>query len=421
MNEKIVRSPVYCIALISGAALSYEVLLIRLFSIIQWHHFAYMVISLALLGYGASGTFLALFRTRLLNKFPVSFLVNLIAFSISSFVCYLFAQRIPLNPEEMLWDLRQLFRLPLLYLLLGLPFFFAANSVVLALNRFPENASRTYAADLIGAGAGSLVIIGSLYLMFPLSALKTVSLIGFLAAVTAWCELRMKSKLALVSILSAGLAVFIVPVYWAELSISPYKSLSQLLNISGIRILEEKSSPLGLITVVESTRIPLRSAPGLSLNATSEPPPQLAVFTDADAMTVITRFTGDLNKIAYLDQLTSALPYHLRSVQNVLILGAGGGSHVLQARYHTVWNIDAVELNPQIVALLQKDYSGFAGNIYNQSNTHVYIDEARGFVRARQKNYDLIQLFVPGSFGASSAGLYALNENYLFTVEALQD
>lgn len=48
------------LALISATALAYEVLLMRLFSIIQWHHFTYMIISLALLGYGISGTFLAL-------------------------------------------------------------------------------------------------------------------------------------------------------------------------------------------------------------------------------------------------------------------------------------------------------------------------------------------------------------------------
>ena len=53
------------VGLVSAGVLAYEVLLARLFSIIQWYHFAYMVISIALLGYGASGTFLALARERL--------------------------------------------------------------------------------------------------------------------------------------------------------------------------------------------------------------------------------------------------------------------------------------------------------------------------------------------------------------------
>ena len=55
----------FAVGLVSAGVLAYEVLLARLFSIIQWYHFAYMVISIALLGYGASGTFLALVRDRL--------------------------------------------------------------------------------------------------------------------------------------------------------------------------------------------------------------------------------------------------------------------------------------------------------------------------------------------------------------------
>ena len=61
--------PRLSISVLSAAALSYEILLMKLFSIIQWHHFAYMIISLALLGYGMSGTFTALFRERLLRHF----------------------------------------------------------------------------------------------------------------------------------------------------------------------------------------------------------------------------------------------------------------------------------------------------------------------------------------------------------------
>ena len=59
MRDSTPRTLALAIALISGAALAYEILLIRLFSIIEWHHLAFLIISLALLGYGASGTLLA--------------------------------------------------------------------------------------------------------------------------------------------------------------------------------------------------------------------------------------------------------------------------------------------------------------------------------------------------------------------------
>ncbi|WP_150744739.1 hypothetical protein, partial [Pseudomonas fluorescens] len=61
--------PLLALALLSASALGYEVLLLRLLSIIQWHHFAYMMISVALLGYGAAGTAVALARPVLAPRF----------------------------------------------------------------------------------------------------------------------------------------------------------------------------------------------------------------------------------------------------------------------------------------------------------------------------------------------------------------
>ena len=134
--------PRYSIALVSSVSLAYEVLLMQLFSIIQWHHFAYMIISLALLGYGASGSFLALASRRLLAYYPLAYISNLLLFSLSIVSCYLLAQQIPFNPEEMLWDYSQILRLSSVYLLLALPFFFAANSIGLSLTYHHRNASR---------------------------------------------------------------------------------------------------------------------------------------------------------------------------------------------------------------------------------------------------------------------------------------
>ncbi|NNJ74599.1 MAG: hypothetical protein HKP56_05510, partial [Anderseniella sp.] len=54
--------PHLALAVISVAVLAYEVLLVRLFAIVQWHHFAFMAISIALLGFGISGTLLAIWQ-----------------------------------------------------------------------------------------------------------------------------------------------------------------------------------------------------------------------------------------------------------------------------------------------------------------------------------------------------------------------
>ena len=80
------------IATISGAALGYEILLMRLFSIIQWHHFAAMVISLALLGIGASGTALSLVRGWLEPRYGAALPIAAALFGVSSVIAFALAQ-----------------------------------------------------------------------------------------------------------------------------------------------------------------------------------------------------------------------------------------------------------------------------------------------------------------------------------------
>ena len=176
------------IALVSAAALAYEILLMRLFSIIQWHHFAYMVISLALLGYGASGTFLVLARRWLGGRFLTAYLVNAVLFGISAMVCFRLAQAVPFNALEVLWDPRQPLWLMLIFLLLFIPFFCAANCICLAFSYYPGQLHRVYCFDLFGAGIGAAGIIGLLFIVSPSTALQAVAALGLLAAAVAWVE-----------------------------------------------------------------------------------------------------------------------------------------------------------------------------------------------------------------------------------------
>src|SRR5438552_18801881 len=95
--------PLAAIALLSAAALGDEILLMRLFSIILLHHFAYMMISVALLGYGAAGTFVALAQRVLQPRFTHVFVTGASLFGVAAVVGFLLAQRVAFNPLEMLW------------------------------------------------------------------------------------------------------------------------------------------------------------------------------------------------------------------------------------------------------------------------------------------------------------------------------
>jgi predicted membrane-bound spermidine synthase len=412
----------HAIAVLSAGALGYEILLMRLFSIVQWHHFAYMIISVALLGYGASGTVLALTQHWLLPRFAVAFMSAAVLFGLTAVGSFALAQHVPFNPLEVIWDPRQWGYLLVLYLLLCVPFLCAATGIGLALARMRAHVGRIYQADLLGAGSGALGMLLALCLWSPTACLTLLGSVGFVAAALAGLDRTAAQPWwLLLTLLLCSLALpGLWPQAWMTLRMSEYKGLSQALRVPEAEILSERSSPLGVLTVVHSPTIPFRYAPDLSLTSVAEPPPQLGLFTDGESLSVITRYDGRREPLVYLDALPTALPYHLLERPSVLILGAGGGTEVLQAHYHQARAIDAVELNPHVVDLVQRVHAEFAGHLYSAPDVRLHVSEARGFVAASREQYDLIQVAFFDSLSASAAGVYALNESYLYTVEALQ-
>ncbi|MES9991478.1 MAG: hypothetical protein ABW098_05955 [Candidatus Thiodiazotropha sp.] len=392
----------------------------RLFSIIQWHHFAYMIIALALLGYGISGSLLSTAQATVTRHYKWLYPLALLLFALSALGTFLIAQSLSFNSEELFWDFRQALNLAIICLLLALPFVFTASAICMTFMVFSERqVSTIYAVDLLGAGFGALGIVLIMFLLMPEEILVAITLAGIAAvAIAIWeLDLSYKSRLYIPLMLIAVVLINVTP--GITLNFSPYKGLMQTLQIKGTRIIDQYSSPLGYLTLVASDEMPLRHAPGLSLINPREPPQQLGLFTDADNLSAITRFSGDLDSIKYLDQTTSALPYHLRKPIELLVIGSGTGSDLLLARYHQVESVDALELNPQLVNLLTHDYKSFAGEIYDNPYTRLHIAEARDFLGQSEKKYDLIQLALVDAASASSSGLYALNESYLYTREAL--
>jgi hypothetical protein len=180
-----VSPPLIAVALLSAAALGYEILLMRLFSIILWHHFAYMMISVALLGYGAAGTVVALFQRTLQAAYIHVFVAGAGLFGITAVAGFLLAQRVGFNPLEMLWDPAQSLRLLLIYGLLFIPFLCAAIPICLTFTRFGEQPHRIYSFDIVGAGLGCLGILAALFVMTPSDALKLIGALALLAAAVA--------------------------------------------------------------------------------------------------------------------------------------------------------------------------------------------------------------------------------------------
>ena len=150
------------IFLLSASTLAFEIVLSRLFSITQFYHFAFMTVSLALLGAGASGTALSVFPS--LRRGDPARRLSLFALlaSLATLGSFALANWLPFDSFAIAWDRRQVVYLVLMYLALALPFFFGALAAGWLFSARPDAASRIYTASLVGSAAGCLLALGAL-------------------------------------------------------------------------------------------------------------------------------------------------------------------------------------------------------------------------------------------------------------------
>jgi SAM-dependent methyltransferase len=431
------------VLLISFAILGYEIALMRYFSIVTWHHLAYMIISLALLGFGASGTYLALLGRNNAGRMKSYLSAGCLGFSILGVLAPLASALIPSEPLFIVWDLHQVARLFIEYLLFAAPFFLGALAVGSAFILVKENIHTLYFANLVGSGLGAIGV-GLLLNHLPVtSVLGLVCIPGAIAGVISTRAKGFRFACALIFLVLIGGSLLGGSL---ELPSSQFKALSMAKNLPEAEIAVTRSSVLGKLDVVEAQAI--RLAPGLSLNYRKPVPTQVAVFTDGDSPSAINRFDSDYGEVEYLRHLTSALPYFLgwepgagevaaaqkddrpgKSRPNpqgelpsmgrhVLVLGSGGGSDVLQALSLGARRVTAVEVNPDVIDLVREEYGDFSGRLYDHNDVEVVIEEARGFLEGTRARYDLICISLLDSYASSSAGVYSMSETYLYTTEA---
>jgi predicted membrane-bound spermidine synthase len=144
-----------------------------------------------------------------------------------------------------------------------------------------------------------------------------------------------------------------------------------------------------------------------------------SIIIDADAATPIYRWDGSQSDVAWIQKYMDYLPYEMINANNTLVIGGGGGEDILVALSGGADNVTAVELNPLVVSAV-KPFDSQSGNIYNNNNVDLFIDDGRRFISSTAGKYDVIVLKLVDSWAAQLAGGYALSENYLYTVEAFQ-
>ena len=409
---------------LSAATLTFEVNLTRLFSVAQFYHFAFMIVSIALLGFGASGAALAIFPGLGQKHLSRSAGWLALATGLSIVGAYLLTNSVPFDSFSIAWDSRQALLLVAHYVALTLPFFFSGMLVGLLLAAYPRAAGQTYAVNLLGSASGCVI---ALIAPPALSAEGTVMLSAGLAALAAAIQIGQRpdslrrSHLARVSF--GGLAIALLLIVVADiglrlsgrdglpllaLRLSPYKGLSYALQYPDAQVTYRRWNSFSRVDVVRSSSI--HSVPGLSFRYLQPLPPEDGLLVDGDDLNPIVDPNADLRFVEYL---SSAIAFRLRPQADVLILEPRGGLDVLSALALGARRVTVVEVNPLIVEA--------AGEVYRDHRVQVIVDSDRSYTRRSDQLHDVIVLSLAASFHPIRSGAYSLAEDYRYTVEAFVD
>lgn len=428
--------------LLSAATLFFEILLTRLFAVAQFYHFAFMIVSIALLGFGASGSVLAVIPR--LSHGPARLLLSwcCLGAAVAMQGSLLLVNWLPFDSFSMAWDRRQVVVLVFHFLVLATPFFFCGLAVGSLLTARPEAAYKTYAANLGGSALGCLSALlapaaigaeGSVVfcaLVASLAALATLPRSDDFPGPDRTSPRRPVGRLAIRGLPGGSQGAAIVLMAAAlltagslevaarlqgkrlfpglELRISPYKGLSYALQLPQAEVIYQRWSSAARLDVVRSTGI--RSFPGLSFNYTGVLPAQDGLYFDGDDLSPVIQPTADSS---FSSWLPASLALQLRPGGSVLVLEPRGGLDVLTSIAAGARSVTAVEPDRRVFEA--------AGGLYELPQVRRIASSGRSFVNSSQQSFDILVLSLVSSFHPVRSGAYSLTEDYRYTVEAYED
>ncbi|OQY25839.1 MAG: hypothetical protein B6I34_01405 [Anaerolineaceae bacterium 4572_32.1] len=405
------------ILLTSTAVLTLEVVLTRIFSVLMWYHFVFVVISLALLGSGTAGVWLYLMA----HRFPAERIherLTLLAllFALSVVGMFLLYLQIPFEIERISsgpsWS--AIGWLALIYMVLATPFLLGGAVIALVISHFSTSVGKVYFFDLFGASMGCLISIAALTSLGGASAVLFTAVLGGLAAVAFSFQARRKGW-RLVTLITLALlsGVLISNQLFGWLQVRTRNGYD-----ADHTIVYEKWNALSRVTVYQDPHWLQPFGWGLSSTYKGPDPGHLMVLIDSKAGTPIQKWDNDWAAIDFLRYDLTSLAYNVLPEPKVFIIGPGGGRDVLTALLFGAREVTGVELNPAIIDAAQNRFGDYAGRVYNHPRVRVEIQDARTYLARSDEQFDLIQASLIDTWAASSAGAFALSENGLYTREA---
>jgi len=376
-----------------------ELALTRLFSVVLFYHFAFLAISVALLGLGVGGVLAYLGKSRLASFETRPLLAGL---SLINAVVIMLALEVVLHSRvSLMYSKENFVRLALVYLCCAVPFFLTGLEFSVLFARECGEIPRLYGADLTGA---ALACLGIVPFLNHLGSPNTVLLAGLMAAVAGlvWAQGAGLRKLA------GGLATVILLLIaanhsqrWIDIVYAKGRPRSEFAvefarwnAISRVEVTRREYGKDLVIDAAASSRIMAVDPARWQQNGLDK-----GLMSEAPAIVNMLRPRGEY-----------------------AIIGPGGGVDVVRALANGSPSVTAIEINPLVAnSIMRERYAEYSDHLYDRPEVHLHVADGRSFVRQTNQSFDVVQMTLVDTWAATAAGAFALSENNLYTVQAFRE
>lgn len=416
MKDLSIKRLQFALTLISISIIAFQLVLIQIISFVQWYHFAYMIISIAMLGFGTAGTIISLFKDKLLTRANKILPLLMILSGLTMPIVVYLSQINPIRFDTMLFFTGnyQIERLLMNYILFIIPFLLGALAIGIIFTKNVSSIGKLYFSNLIGSGIGGVLILVLIWIFF---LEKLPAIVGSFAVISGLILFnRINFQFLFIGLISL-IILSISFLYSPELRPSEFKSRSRTLLLQDARIVDRQTGPYGVMEIISSPSI--RNADGLSLKFQSEIKGGFAIFCNGDLVGYL-HSKNQNDSLNFLRFTTAQLPFVIKKRDKVLILNSEGGSEILRSLDAGVRSVAVVEPNTTLIDILTTRHPELNDSVYLNKQVSVYKTTARSYLLSGEEKFDLVVLQTIDAFGGTS-GLYSLREQFHLTKEAISD
>jgi hypothetical protein len=415
--------------IISFISLFAEMHLTRLLSFKSWNHVLYVIITLALLGYGVGSTI-----TIVRKKNPIEMIPWLIIGQSLLLVVTCFAVG-ALNIFNLHLQSSVLV-LAVAYLITLAPFIIAGYALsIIFMNTRQGTFNVIYFADLLGATLGILMFFPAITV---LGVYRSLELAALLTIAFVWLLYVKKYKPILAVVLAALAVLLCVNEDSLNIPVEPKKELGIARSVipGEYKISFSAWYPLGKVQVIHPSgpQADLKFVSNVGFGTFMIPttpffPPFHYITNNGGAGTPAYNLTAEglakygVKGTPFVSPME--FPFLLVDRPRTFIIGTGGGRDIYTALLHQADKVAGAEINPLIFRLMKKGFlAEYTDDIYNKPNVYIANIDGRSLVKKEIRNgksYDLIILNGVDTFTAVSTGAFTFSESYIYTQEAVDE